>query len=151
MTARQHRIFHKLSVTAHQLQKLADQKISATSPITTAQAAVLSALKNKEAKTQSEIALLLGLNESAITAMMERLRRAGFTDRTRSKSDGRVWELHLTAAGAQALDQTVAPFSEINRILDRALSSEELTSMANGLSRIQELLAEANSDRQDQD
>lgn len=151
MSARQHRLFHKLTVTAHQLQKLADKRISAATPITTAQAAVLSALNNNEAKTQSEIASLLGLNESAITAMMERLRRAGFTMRKRSDSDGRVWELRVTDAGVRALQQTVAPFADINRILDHALSEQETALIAGALTRIQQALSETVTNLADQD
>ena len=151
MSARQHRLFHKLTVTAHQLQKLADKRISAVTPITTAQAAVLSALNNNEAKTQSEIASLLGLNESAITAMMERLRRAGFTERKRSESDGRVWELQVTDAGVRALQQSVAPFADINRILDQALSAQDSALIADALTRIQRVMSDTAADPTHQD
>lgn len=136
MTARQYRIFHKLSVTAHRLQKLADQRVSEVAPITTAQAAVLSALKNGEASTQKDIAALLGLNESAITAMMGRLRRSGYIDRERNKEDGRAWRISLTTDGEAALAQTIEPFSTINKILDDTLDDDEIALFADMLTRI---------------
>lgn len=145
MTARQRRIFHKLSVVTHRLQKLADQRIARSAPITTAQAAVLSALKNQEADSQRGIAQALGLNESAITAMMNRLIKAGYIERAKSKTDGRIWQLTITNAGDRILEKTVAPFSTINAILEKALSDAEIGTLADYLERIQRA-AEADTD-----
>ncbi|MEM9055504.1 MAG: MarR family transcriptional regulator [Pseudomonadota bacterium] len=142
MTARQLRIFHKLSLVSHRLQKLADQRISEVSTLTTAQAAVLSALNNKEAETQKEIARALGLNESAITAMMTRLIRSGYIERQRSKTDRRAWTLSITPLGEAALAETRLPFSHINQLLEATLSVEELRSLSDYLERLQQALEE---------
>nr|WP_070958751.1 MarR family transcriptional regulator [Hyphomonas sp. Mor2] len=129
-------------MVTHRLQKLADQRIAQVAPITTAQAAVLSALKNEEANSQRGIARALGLNESAITAMMNRLIKAGYIERTKSQTDGRIWQLTITEAGNGILAETVAPFSTINAILERALSDQELEQFANYLERIQDVAAD---------
>ena len=74
MSASKHRIYHRLQLAAHRLQKAADRAVMAAAGITTAQAAVLSIVAADGPVSQRNVARKLGLNESAMTAMIARLR-----------------------------------------------------------------------------
>ena len=74
MSASKHRVYHRLQLAAHRLQKAADRAVMAAAGITTAQAAVLSIVAADGPVTQLSVARKLGLNESAMTAMIARLR-----------------------------------------------------------------------------
>ena len=68
MSASKSRLYHRLQLAAHRLQKSADRAVLAAAEITTAQAAVLMLVAGG-ANSQREVATQLGLNESAVTAM----------------------------------------------------------------------------------
>ena len=138
MSARSSRLFHRLQLAAHKLQKIADREISAATDLTTAQAAVLSVLANGEGTTQREIADALGQNESAITAMVSRLTRLEYVTKVRSTTDARAWELSLSKSGRTALQATKKPFSKLNRFFERELSSGEIAALADILERLSE-------------
>jgi len=73
---------------------------------------------------QNEVARTLGLNESAVTAMITKLIGLGLVRRSRSAEDSRAWELFLTDDGSAALSAIEAPFAEINALIDDALGEQ---------------------------
>ena len=121
MNASKHRFFSKLQRASHLMKKAADRGLLDVGGVTTAQAAVATAL---------------GLNESAVVAMVERLRKQGAIERTRSAEDKRIWVLSLTAEGRALLDQINGPFAEINERTDRAVGSSEIDLVVTALDRI---------------
>ena len=73
---------------------------------------------------QNQVAATLGLNESAVTAMVTRLVKQGLLTRARSEADSRAFDLTLTPAGDAALKATEAPFAEVNALIDAALGPD---------------------------
>jgi MarR family transcriptional regulator, organic hydroperoxide resistance regulator len=136
MTARRHRLYHRLQLAAHLLQEAADRELGRTSALTTAQATVLSVLVRGAGARQREVARTLGLNESAMTPMVERLMRLGYVERHRSDLDRRAWDLAATDAGRAALEAIQPSFRRVNRQLDASLSPEEIETMVDGLNRL---------------
>lgn len=136
MSARKLRLFHRLQLAAHHIQKSADKEIKTAVDLTTSQAAVLSVLSNEEGHTQRDIAKALGQNESAVTAMVNRLLKAGYLNRKRNPADTRAWNLQLTSNGRAALKATQKPFSTINQIIENELSKEEVSQLADYLKRL---------------
>ncbi|WP_417465075.1 MarR family winged helix-turn-helix transcriptional regulator [Kordiimonas sp.] len=136
MSANKHRLYLRLQLAAHQLKKHADRALLDSASITTAQAAVLSILKNEGQASQRTIADALGQNESAVTAMVKRLLKLGYVERNRSDLDGRAWVLTLTEGGKMALEQVSEPFLDVNTILDEVLDSGEAAKLADYLDRI---------------
>lgn len=137
MTAAKARLFHKLQIAAHRLQRRADREIASATDLTIAQAAVLSALKERGgAAAQGEVAEALGLGSSALTAMIGRLLRLGYVTRSRDPQDGRVWRLQVSEAGAAALAASKGPFARLNRRIDRTLSQDEVAALADALDRL---------------
>lgn len=121
MTARSSRFYHALQIAAHRLQKQADQALMEAAGISTAQSAVLVIVSASPGLRQNQVAALLGLNESAVTAMVTRLLKLGLLSRTRSAEDSRAWELSITAEGEAALKAIEAPFAAVNALIDDVL------------------------------
>ena len=124
MTARSSRFYHALQIAAHRLQKQADQALMEAAGISTAQSAVLVIISGSPGLRQNQVAALLGLNESAVTAMVTRLLKLGLLARTRSAEDSRAWELTVTAEGEAALKAIEAPFAAVNALIDEVLGDE---------------------------
>jgi len=142
MSASKHRVYHKLQVASHRLQKAADRAIIAAAGITTAQAAVLSIVASEGSASQRSVARKLGLNESALTAMTTRLRNLGLLDRLPDEVDSRAWSLRLTADGRAALKRIEQPFRQINQKIEKALDADEIAALADYVKRISDAFEE---------
>ncbi len=135
MSASKSRLYHRLQLAAHRLQKSADRALLAAAEVTTAQAAVLT-LVARGAATQREVATQLGINESALTAMTQRLLRMGLLERVRDEEDARAWQLRLSGDGRAALKRIEQPFKSINQTIETVLDPEEIAHFADYLQRI---------------
>ncbi|KAF0184579.1 MAG: MarR family transcriptional regulator [Alphaproteobacteria bacterium] len=135
-TAQKHRLYHRLQIAAHRAQKAADRAVLDAADITTAQAAVLAVVAANEPVAQRTVADQLGLNESAVTAMVARLMKLALLERERDEMDARAWRLSLSREGRHALRRIEKPFGGINEIMEAALSPEEIVQLAGILSRL---------------
>ncbi|WP_430415408.1 MarR family winged helix-turn-helix transcriptional regulator [Parasphingorhabdus sp.] len=136
MSASKLRLYWRLQLAAHFLQKQADRDLLKDGEITTAQLGVLSAISNGEHVTQKDIATILGLNQSAITAMVRRLMNLGYVERQDSLTDGRSKILTLTGDGRDVVKNTRSPFGKINKRIETILSDEEINNLADYLDRL---------------
>jgi DNA-binding MarR family transcriptional regulator len=136
MSAQKLRLFSRLQLAAHHVKKTADRHIDDAINLTAAQAAVLSILANDKGHSQHEVAKILGINESAVTAMVNRLVRHGYIVRERSESDKRAWNLLLTDEGRAALLSARTAFDGINRIIEQELTKQEVEQFADYLERL---------------
>ena len=136
MSAQKARLYHRLQIAAHRVQKAADRALLEAAEVTTAQAAVLAIVAAQAPITQREIARQLGVNESAVTAMANRLLAAGLLKRFRDAADARAWRLELTGDGRAALKRLEKPFKRVNQAMEEVLSAEEIARLADYLTRI---------------
>lgn len=143
MSARKLRIFHKLQIAAHHLQKKADREIATVSELTTAQVAVLWILSKAENQTQRDVAEALGFNESALTAMIGRLVRLGYAEKKRDLNDRRAWAINLTGHGREELGLTSKPFKSVNTLIENEFTTVELENLADYLVRLNTALKDA--------
>jgi DNA-binding MarR family transcriptional regulator len=130
------RFYHRLQLAAHRLHKTADGRVLEAAGVTAAQAAVLAIAAGDATATQRDIAAMLGLNESALTAMAARLIALGLLKRTRSATDGRAWKLSLTEEGHKARRKAKASFSGVNARIEAILSDQEIERLADCLDRL---------------
>lgn len=121
MAASRLRLYANIQHSAHLLKKAADRELMTAAGVTTAQAAVMAVVAAEEQPTQKAVAEALGLNESAMTAMIKRLIALGYIDRQTCANDGRARQLSLTLGGVTALEHIGEPFARINRRLEKAL------------------------------
>ncbi|SRR5271165_665497 len=136
MSASRARLYHRLQLAAHRVQKSADRATLAAAQITTAQSAVLAVLTSGQYVTQRDIAGRLGINESAMTGMVGRLLRMKLIERQRDDADERAWRLTLNQRGRAALKRIEKPFTNINRTLESVLEPDEIAHLADYLTRI---------------
>lgn len=138
MSAKHLRLHHRLQMAAQTIKKAADHHLLQTTGISTAQAAVLAIISEQDRASQRYLAQTLNLNESAVTAMVERLMKQGLLSRQRSTDDGRVWQLALSDLGRQRVRQANSAFSLINRQIESVLTPEQIEGMAEGLDALVE-------------
>jgi DNA-binding MarR family transcriptional regulator len=136
MSASKSRLYHRLQLAAHRVQKSADRAVLAAAEITTAQAAVLLLVSVGGVVTQREVATQLGLNESGMTAMVRRLLGMGLLERVRDAADARAWQLRLSDDGRAALKRIDQPFKRVNQTIEGVLTSDEIAHLADYLGRI---------------
>jgi len=135
-TSKQLRLYYRLQVAAHAVQKAADRVISAAAQLTTAQAAVLTIVAAGEGVTQRDVAIALHLNESAVTAMVVRLVKLRLLERVRSRDDPRAWHLSLSRRGGTALAASRASFASINKRIEGQFSQREIEQFVEYLYRL---------------
>ncbi|MEP3245413.1 MAG: MarR family winged helix-turn-helix transcriptional regulator [Sneathiella sp.] len=136
MSASEKRLYFHLQIAAHQLKKKADEELSRTAGLTTAQSAILSVILKDQPVAQGSVAEQLKQNDSAMTAMVARLLKLGFISKARSPDDGRVWMLAVTEEGKAAHQRSKGSFTEINATLDRILTESESEILSRALDKI---------------
>ncbi|MEM8500966.1 MAG: MarR family transcriptional regulator [Pseudomonadota bacterium] len=136
MSAAKLRLYWRLQLAAHFSQKAADRELLATGNITTAQTGVLSVIANGTNVSQKNVALALGLNESAVTAMVRRLVALNYINISQNNTDARARVLTLTEAGKEIQEHARAPFETINEKIEATLSPTEVAKLANYLERL---------------
>lgn len=134
--AQKTRLYHRLQIAAHRLQKAADRNVMEAAGITTAQAAVLAVVSQHGPAPQRLVAAELGLNESAVTAMVSRLLKLDMLDRVRDPDDARAWSLSLSANGRAALKRIEKPFRRVNARIEAELDECEIAALADALARL---------------
>lgn len=138
MSASKLKLYWRLQLAAHFLQKRADRDLLENGKVTTAQLGVLAVIGNGKNVTQKDVAIALGLNESAITAMVKRLMGFGYVERHKSEHDGRAKLLNLTETGRAIHQNTNPPFRKINARIESVLSEAEIENLAENLDKLTE-------------
>lgn len=116
------RLFFRLYQASNLMHKTGSRSLAAFGT-TTQQWAVLGALSRPAARehgmTVKELIAFLLLSRQNLTAVLNRLERSGFVERSRTAKDGRIRRVRLTAQGAQTWARMLA---NIRSYYDGALS-----------------------------
>lgn len=75
------------------------------------QARLLGVLRDRE-PTMNQLGRLLGLDKSSISGLVDRAQRRGLVTRTVSANDRRAFQVSITDAGRQLIEQLAAQFAE---------------------------------------
>ncbi|MFF0040129.1 MarR family winged helix-turn-helix transcriptional regulator [Streptomyces mirabilis] len=75
------------------------------------QARLLGVLRDRE-PTMNQLGRLLGLDKSSISGLVDRAQRRGLVTRTVSPNDRRAFQVSITDAGRQLIEQLAAQFAE---------------------------------------
>lgn len=97
--------------------------------VTTAQMSALAIIASEEATTQTRLAKELGLNDSAITAMMRRLIDLNLVERVRDDNDGRAWLLKLTSFGDEAARKAASITDQTSSKVDEMLGEKTIATV----------------------
>ena len=129
MTARNLRFYSRLQLAAHALKKNSDRQLLEVAGVTTAQMSALVIVASEKTATQTKLAAELGLNDSAITAMMRRLIDLKMVTRVRDDKDGRAWLLKLTETGAEAVKKTETIVDQTSAKVDELLGKKTIATV----------------------
>lgn len=102
--------------------------------LTPAQTGLLFALG--EGGTMGEAAEALDLTPSALSGLVDRMRKLGLVERRRDDADGRTYRLYLTDAGHAARRAAVEGLAEMNARLTEGFTDAELDVVARWLSTL---------------
>jgi len=120
------RLFFLLDRTHMQLSKAAEAHLKLTSPMSTAQAAVLIYLGYHDRCSLSELAKGVGRNNPAVTGLITRMEKAGLVARIDDTHDRRSKAVILTDAGWQSREVVMNSFRDFNTKLAKTMTQNEI-------------------------
>ncbi len=85
--------------------------------------------------SQNQLARALGMDKSAVVAMLDELEHRGLAARARHAKDRRFYALKLTAKGKQLLQRMMEPAAQPGKPIRDALSPDELQQLLSLLDR----------------
>jgi DNA-binding MarR family transcriptional regulator len=94
--------------------------------VTAAQAGILFLLKYKDGRTMTELSQILGIDNSTMTGLTDRLEKAGFLKRHANPGDRRASHIHLTPQGLAEVNGAKAVIRRVNEEIKSGFSAEEI-------------------------
>lgn len=131
------RLIYLLSITQqtlkdHTNRTLADQGAK----VTLAQAGILFLLKEKDGRYMSEMGQVIGVDNSAMTRLVDRLERAGLVKRQIDPQNRRAISILLTPAGRKEVAQALTVIKFVNKEIKKDYLPEEVEAFKKILSGI---------------
>jgi DNA-binding MarR family transcriptional regulator len=136
MSAKPYRLIYKLSLAQHRLLKSADLAFKEASGISTTQLGVLFFLEKSAGALLKDVSDALGVNASAITALIGRMEDAGLVRRQPSSDDQRAIHLFATTSGLAKAAAARPALARLNARLTGDFSEREIATVARFLDAI---------------
>jgi DNA-binding MarR family transcriptional regulator len=136
MSAKPYRLIHKLSLAQHRLLKSADLAFKEACGISTTQLGVLFFLQKNPGALLKDVSDALGVNASAITALIGRMEDAGLVRRQPSNDDQLAIHLFATAGGLAKAAAARPVLARLNARLTDDFSEREIATVARFLDTI---------------
>ncbi|WP_067822705.1 MarR family winged helix-turn-helix transcriptional regulator [Actinomadura kijaniata] len=130
------RLYFSLQRAAHRLRLAADRRCRAAAGVTTAQLGALFAVHDEPDITQQRLARILGLRESAVTALVTRLVAADLVIRRPHPREHRAVTLRLSDHGAATLRAAQPEIDRFNAELRALLGEPTFRQTATALHRL---------------
>lgn len=94
--------------------------------VTAAQTGILFLLKQKEGRTMTELSQILGVDNSTMTGLTDRLEKAGLLKRRANPGDRRASHIHITPQGLAEVDGAKAVIRRVNEEIKTGFSVEDI-------------------------
>ena len=101
--------------------------------VTLPQATVLFLLQERDGRILSELGQVIGVDNSAVTGLADRLEKAGFVNRMPNPEDRRTWHLHITAQGRDEAQKASRVVGRVNAEVKAGFSEQDMESFKNVL------------------
>jgi DNA-binding MarR family transcriptional regulator len=131
------RLFYMISLAQHRLMKTTDAAFKPLG-ISGAQLGVLFLLEKRPGAMLKDVSDGLGINASAITALIGRMEDAGLVRRRPSDDDGRAVHMFATAEGLARIAAVKPVLARLNARLTADFSEREIATIARFLNAILE-------------
>ena len=138
MSAKPHRLIYKLSLAQHRLLKSADMAFKEAGGISTTQLGVLFFLQKSPGALLKDVSGALGVNASAITALIGRMEDAGLVRRQTSSDDQRAIHLYATTSGLAKAAAARPALARLNARRTSDFTEREIATIARFLDTILE-------------
>jgi DNA-binding MarR family transcriptional regulator len=138
MSTTPHRLIYKLSLAQHRLRKSADLAFREAADVSTTQLGVLFFLQKSPGALLKDLSDALGVNASAITALIARMEDAGLVRRQASRDDQRAVHLFATTSGLAKATAARPILARLNARLTDDFSEREIATVARFLDAILE-------------
>ena len=132
------RLIYKLSFAQHRLLKSADLAFREAAGVSTTQLGVLFFLQKSPGALPKDLSDALGVNASAITALIARMEDAGLVRRQPSRDDQRAIHLFATASGLARAAAARPVLARLNMRLTGDFSERDIATVARFLDAILE-------------
>jgi DNA-binding MarR family transcriptional regulator len=133
------RLSYLLSSAQQALKDHTNRRIAeAGGGATLAQAAILFLLKEKDRRYMSEMGKIIGVDNSAMTRLVDRLEKTGLVTRKIDPENRRAIAILLTPAGRKEAATALTVIKCINEEIKRDFSQEELNAFKKVLNGILE-------------
>ncbi|HWX35138.1 MAG TPA: MarR family transcriptional regulator [Steroidobacteraceae bacterium] len=136
--SRKPRLFHLMSLAQHRLFKFTDSTFKEALGVSHTQLGVLWMLESKPGVMLKDVSDQMGINASAITALIGRMEDAGLVRRELSDEDGRVAHIFATKEGLAKAVAARPILSQLNSRLLADFSDREIAAVARFLNTILE-------------
>ena len=130
------RLFFMMTLAQGHLYKYADKHCDAELGISVAQSAALFYVSANEGCLSKELAATLGLNNSAITGLSNRMEHNGLVQKRPCEHDGRASRIFLTELGRQKVEASKPLLKRLNDEIRKDFSAEELDVVARFLNEM---------------
>jgi DNA-binding MarR family transcriptional regulator len=126
--------------TAQQAVKRHANKILAAEGvrITVAQSGILFLLKQQDRRMISEVGRILGIENSAMTGLVDRLEKSGFVTRVMDPVDRRALLICATPAGLDEVEKAKPIIRRVNEAIKTGFSEHEIDVLKRVLADISE-------------
>lgn len=94
--------------------------------VTAAQAGILFLLKQKDGRTMTELSQILGIDNSTMTGLTDRLEKARLLERHANPGDRRASHIHVTPQGLAEVNGAKAVIRRVNEEIKTGFSAEEI-------------------------
>ena len=115
-----------LNRAQHSLNKRANRELMAISGISVTQGGALAFLIKNDGCLLKELSGGLGLNNSAITGLVERMAKAGLVEKRTCDQDSRSFRVHITEKGLEAAVNSLSLLKKLNDKIEKSFTTEEL-------------------------
>ncbi len=122
------------AVTKHVNKLLAAEGVQ----ITVVQSGILFLLKQQDRRMMSELGKILGIENSAMTGLVDRLERSGFVTRVVDPADRRALLICTTPAGLQEVEKAKPIIRRVNDAIKAGFSEHEVEVLKKVLAEIRE-------------
>ena len=106
--------------------------------VTVAQCGILFLLKNKNGQTMTELSRVLGIDNSTLTGLTDRLEKAGMVRRIANPGDRRSSHIDITTAGIDETERAKKVIRRVNEKIKEGFSAEEIDAFKNILGAFSE-------------
>ncbi len=102
--------------------------------LTLPQAGLLFLLKEKDGRIMSELSLAIGVDNSAMTGLVDRLEKAGCVERRPNPGDRRTFVISITPEGLKEARKAEGVMARVNREIKAGFSDQDIEAFRSVLS-----------------